>query len=173
MLPIDENGKFINRGYRLCGNQDCVNKQHVTKDKTRAMRWLGEEIPNLVRNNPDVDPAELYAMAKPYPKNIIKICQVKTCQRGHSGAGLCHKHKAIMLRYARANGLPTPGRYKMPKVADYVRPTIHYGGYGLKVSDTRCNVPDCETRSETRGLCARHYQQYLRETNGYKTTKNA
>ena len=168
MLPLDKKGNFINRGYRLCGNLDCVNEQHITKDKTRAMRWLGKEIPNLVRNNPDVDPAELYAIAKPHPKNTVVVCQVKTCQNNHSSAGLCDKHKAIMQRYAKANNLPLPGRYKEPSPSAYLRPTIHFGGHGLKVSDTKCNVPDCVNRHKTRGLCHRHYTQHMREKHGRK-----
>ena len=167
MLPIDKDGKPILRGYRICGLMECVNPDHITTDKKKAKRWLGEDIPNLVKGNYDLDPAEVYALAKPQPPGTNNGCAVPDCLRPHGSAGLCHRHKSVMARYAQANNLPLPGRWRAPNYEVIMRPRKE--GHFLTTSERRCLVENCQKEHHARGLCNYHHLQHMRQKHGRKS----
>jgi len=170
LMPVDEQGNYILFGYRKCGNRECVNPEHYTRDIKQAKRINGKYPTPLFHKRHDLPGHELAKYVKPLQPGERKPdteCAVPYCIKKVRSLNLCNGHHMKYTRWRKNNGItakrinldPTP-------VLQAVQP--FYGVNHLKAKDRYCHVPECTGKYSARGLCKKHHNRYLRAINGRK-----
>lgn len=163
LLPIDKNGNHILYGYRLCGNRECVNPEHVTTN-IRLARNKGLRPAPLFHKRNDITGEQLAKYAKqmePGTKPADYNCAVPDCIKPARALHLCNGHHLKFTRWRKANGV-TKVRMSIDnsEMLKYALPASDANNF--KPRDRYCHVPDCDGAYQARGLCKKHHHRFLR-----------
>ena len=166
LLPITDKGEFREFGYRLCGNMDCVNPEHITTSIRKA-RAKGLRPKPLFHKRHDITFEELRKYAKPIERGSVKPekCAVPMCGNQHRAMNLCNGHHLKFTRWRKERGFSTK-RMGVDYTSAVMAAQPYVGVNNFRPKDRYCHVEGCSNEYEARGLCKKHHTRFLRATKG-------
>lgn len=160
MLPINKKGEFRRFGYRLCGNNECIRKEHITQS-IREVRSKGLRPKPLFYKRHDITFEELCKYARPMEHGQAKPekCAVPGCKNKNRALNLCNGHHIKFTKWRRERGIKAKRiNLDIRPVLEAVQPPV--GANNLKAKERYCHVKDCDMPYHGRGLCKRHLSRY-------------